>query len=489
MQIKEKVLSAGSIDELIESLKIGLNFKDQNRVRQLTASSEQLWDMIATDLPENGLSLPEINQLFLEQIVPHCTNFGSTKFMGFPDAGSSTAATAGAVISDFFQQNLINQSVCAPAATFVEMAVLRWLRTELGYPNGELKNAQSIGGIVTLSGTHSNTIAMMLARERSQPGALQEGISNPANLKIVVPEGIGHYSIRSAQQWLGIGRQLLEVPTKEFRYDLSELEKTLSDNKGKIMSVVAYAGDSRTMTVDNLRCVAEITKKIDGSVWLHADACHGFSFAFSKALREKIAGIHLFDSISTDPHKTLLIPYGMSALLVKDPDTLQSILTPSDLIMKEDFAFGQLTPFIGTKPWASLKLWYMMMNFGRKGLEELVTDRHMKARLFEDLVKQNHWLKLVCPANSNAVVFQFHPEGHPQETINALNQKIYERLLEEGEYHLHQFPLAINETAATKEIIYPLRFMSGNPNIAREDLQSILQEVTRIGREELAATS
>ena len=102
------------------------------------------------------------------------------------------------------------------------------------------------------------------------------------------------------------------------------------------------------------------------SIWLHADACHGFSLGFSDTLKHKIKGIERFNSITTDPHKVMNSPYTISALLVRDPAVMKTISSTSDLIMQEDFAFGQITPFLGSRPWMSLKLWFVMKNLGRK---------------------------------------------------------------------------------------------------------------------------
>ena len=140
------------------------------------------------------------------------------------------------------------------------------------------------------------------------------------------------------------------------------VKKALEENKGKIMCVVAYVGDSRTMTIENLKEVHRIVKESDPNIWLHADACHGFSLGFSEKLKHKISGIELFDSISTDPHKVLAIPYCVSALLVKNPETFKLISSSSDLIMQEQYAWGQVTPFIGSKSWVSLKIWFLIKN-------------------------------------------------------------------------------------------------------------------------------
>ena len=53
------------------------------------------------------------------------------------------------------------------------------------------------------------------------------------------------------------------------------------------MCVVCYVGDSRTMTIENLNEVYRMVKASDEKIWLHADACHGFSLAFSEKLKKK----------------------------------------------------------------------------------------------------------------------------------------------------------------------------------------------------------
>ena len=77
-----------------------------------------------------------------------------------------------------------------------------------------------------------------------------------------------------------------------------------------------------------------------------------------------------------DPHKVMVTPYVTSTLLVKDHKKLKTITSKSDLIMQEQFAFGQITPFFGSRPWYSLKLWFVMKSLGKKGLAELIEKRH-----------------------------------------------------------------------------------------------------------------
>ncbi|MFB7669126.1 pyridoxal-dependent decarboxylase [Kitasatospora sp. NPDC056138] len=83
--------------------------------------------------------------------------------------------------------------------------------------------------------------------------------------------------------------------------------------------------------------------------------------ALTPRLADKLDGIELFDSVTVDPHKVLNVPYGVSALLLRDASALRTVSSYSDLIMQEDFAFGQVTPFTGTKEWTSLRAWAALL--------------------------------------------------------------------------------------------------------------------------------
>ncbi len=461
---------------------IGINFKLGDRVTSKRISKEKI-ECLISNLPEEGSAVTDVLEEFENDILPYCTNFSSKKFLGFPDAGNSVGAIGGALMSDFLQQNLINQSFCAPSATFVEIAVIQWLREVVGYKKVSPKDIWGVGGIITPGGTVSNTVGMLLARENKEPGTLEKGVTDPKSFKVVVPKGIGHYSVKSGQMWVGCGNNLLEVKTNDFRYDLNDLRKVLVENKGKIMAVVAYVGDSRTMTIDNLDAIVDLVKSIDPAIWLHADACHGFSLGFSKEFKHKIKGIEEFDSISTDPHKVMLTPYTMSAFLVKDPGNMDKIKSMSDLIMQEPFAFGQITPFLGSKSWKSLKLWFMMKSFGKKGLDELITNRHKLAVYLSKRLQNDPDFTVLNNVEINSVAF-FYTGGKKMsvDALNKLNKTLHTHIINDGEYHLHQFSIPDNGLFEAGELIYPLRFMCGNPNVDKSNLDDMIEYVRQSGK-------
>ena len=470
-------------ERLIKALNIGFDFKLDSCVQE--KNTKQMNNESLFELPIEGIELNKLLDTFDEEVLPYCTNFSCNNFMGFPDAGNSVAGLAGAIISDFLQQNLINSTFCAPIATHLEIAVITWFRQLLGYKIKKIENIWDVGGIITYGGTGSNATAMLLARENFKPNTMNKGVSDLTGYKVIIPKGIGHYSISSSCMWIGLGNSIIECPTKNYKYDLTELEKILKQNKGHVMAVVVYVGDSRTMTIENLKEVYKLVKSIDKRIWLHADACHGFSLAFSDKLKEKIKDINLYDSISTDPHKVLAIPYCVSALLVKNPRTFKKITSTSDLIMQEPFAFGQITPFIGSKSWVSLKLWFALKNMGIKRIGKMIERRCDMANYLKAKIEDSNKFVLLNEVNINSVVFAYvDNKNEDLKQINNRNEKIYERILCDGKYYLHKFTINddLGILSKNKKIV-ALRYMSGNDNITHDDIDDMLKYIEKIARE------
>ena len=437
-----------------------------------------------SEFPIEGIGINKLCEEIVNDLVPYCTNFHNPSFMGFPDSGNSSAGVIGGVASELLQQNIINATFCAPIATYIEIFVINWFRKLIGYSVSEsVKTVEEIGGIVTYGGTMSNAVAMLLARINKKPETYVKGIDSSDDLWVIVPEDLGHYSICASLCWTGCGNKTIEVPTKKFRYDIDMLKNIIMENKSKIMGIVLYAGDSRTMTIEDISTVYHVIKKCDENIWVHVDACNGFCLAFSDKLRYKLNGIELCDSVSLDPHKMMMLPYTASILLVKNPDMMSKLRTKSDLIMNDNLSFGQITPFIGSKAWISLKIWCVMRSYGKKGLQRVMDERYELAQYLKERINQTENTLLLNDVDAFAVVFLFYPNNTflDDDKINIINKKIYERITNEKKYYIHQFPLTI-EHQGTKKIIYPLRFFSGNSFLTKKKIDAMLVDICEKGK-------
>ncbi|MDD9900027.1 MAG: pyridoxal-dependent decarboxylase, partial [Alphaproteobacteria bacterium] len=415
----------------------------------------------------------------------------------FPDCGNSIAALTGAMMLNFLNQNLINSKHCAPAASLIEINVIQWLRELVGYDvQKDVQSIFEVGGIVVTGGVLANATAMLMAREHTFPGTKENGITfDPSHVRIIVPKHVEHYSIRASLGWLGLGEQnIIRVETKDFKIDLDDLEKIIDEGKDKhtFMAIVAYAGDSRSMTIDNFTAISRIAK--EHNIWFHIDACHGLQYAFSDTLKPKLGEINLADSITIDPHKILFLPYNLSAVLVKDPENFKKISGTSDLIMKEDYAFGQITPFIGSKAFWSLKLWFLWKTLGRKNIGRLIERRHaLAAYLSQKLGQCEDFIVLNQEVNINSVMFLYRPEytipntdniDDYVERLNTLNKDIQDTMFREGDFYIHTFTIPdLGNVAGTgKRTLQPMRYMCGNPLTNEQDIDNMISRTRQIGQ-------
>ncbi|MEV4537736.1 pyridoxal-dependent decarboxylase [Asanoa sp. NPDC049518] len=84
--------------------------------------------------------------------------------------------------------------------------------------------------------------------------------------------------------------------------------------------VVGSAGTTDTGTIDPLRRIAALAARED--LWFHVDAAYGGFFRLTDRGRARLTGTELADSVTLDPHKTLFLPFGTGALVVRDPAKL-----------------------------------------------------------------------------------------------------------------------------------------------------------------------
>ena len=480
-------------------LQTGIDFKCQSAVKANPTSTPNT--VTFPDMPNAGITCDGLLDEF-KRIAAGSANWGSPNFMGFPDAGNSVPALCAAVLTPFINQNLANQDICSPLATFVEMETVHWLRQNMGFKvESTYRSSTEIGGVLTLGGCLSNTVAMMAAREYVFPGSRMTGVPVlGSEIVVLVPDVIEHYSIRSAMAWLSLGeKNVLRVPVDaEFRMDLQALDSMIDEQRtaGKyIIACVAYAGDSRSMRVDNLDAIATVLNR--KSVWFHVDACHGSQLAFSRTHKHKIKGIELADSVTIDPHKVLWIPNTCSFVLFKNPASLSNISTNSDLILKTQWSLGQVTPSIGSKAFDALKLWATIKTFGRDGIEKLIDGRLALTAQIQQVIRDRQDLVLLNDTDINSCMFVYIPEvcqrtvaatnkalsAADMEKINNINSAIKAEITKAGDSYCHGFNLkkCPNTLWEEDQQVYALRTMNGNPLTTLEHVNKLMDTIVELG--------
>ncbi len=466
----------------------------------------------AAVVTESGQDLGELLSRFSEVILPASLNFAAPTFLGHPDAGNSTAGILGDVANAFLQQNLSSFEY-SPAATVLEVELLRALREVVGYSaQGEDVSAAGVGGGVVFGGSGANFACLLAAREHLKSTLRERGrVFDPRRTRVLANRPFTHFSLRRSLHMLGLGNRdltpeqrrdqrlaeesLYDVATHKFRIDLDDLERQIDVVHGRgedILCVFAVAGDSRFMAFDDLTRLTRVAREDD--IWVHVDACEGGQVLFSPNRRHLMAGVEEANSVSLDPHKVLLVPYNVSLFFMREPQWLGYFAGElATVINQDENSLGGFTPAINSKSFISLKLLLMLQHWGWQRISDEIDRRHELAKMAGEWITSESRLRLINPEVAhNAVAFMYvDGDRHMEpEALNRLNQEIHQRVNFTTRYFVHAFPARDDEARvrADKGNVYALRMMFGNPLTTWESVRECLETVVKIGFQSAART-
>lgn len=196
----------------------------------------------------------------------------------------------------------------SPGLVAIEESVLRWMAALVGLPEGA-------GGVLLSGGSLANQTAIAAARERT-------GGSDGSTM--YVSDRV-HHSVTKAARLAGVRPELVRTVATDAagRCDPASLRQGLeADARAghRPFLIVGVAGSTDTGSVDPLAELAEIAAT--AGAWFHVDAAYGGFFALTERGRSRLRGIERADSVTLDAHKSLFLPYGVGALLARDPREL-----------------------------------------------------------------------------------------------------------------------------------------------------------------------
>src|SRR5476651_2887207 len=277
--------------------------------------------------------------------------------------------------------NATNQSMDSwdqsPSATIIEMKLIEWLRTQVGYQPGD-------AGVFTSGGTQSNLMGLMLARDaffaRQGHSIQQDGlVGNLRKMKVFCSEN-AHFSVQKNMALLGLGYQSVTlVKTDQFaRMDVSDLAAKLAQaqaNGEQILAIVATAGTTDAGAIDPLRAIAKLAA--EHQIWVHVDAAWGGALLLSEKYRDYLDGIELVDSITLDFHKQFFQTISCGAFLLKEARHYE-LMRYQAAYLNSEFDEAQGVPNLvskslqTTRRFDALKLWMGLEALGQKQYAEII---------------------------------------------------------------------------------------------------------------------
>lgn len=261
------------------------------------------------EVPRQGTA---VDELLDELFGPATANGTMHPHPGFMAHVPSGGLFQGAV-GDFIARSVNRFAgvwIAAPGFQQIERNVIRWYCRMLGYGEGSF-------GYLTTGGSIANLMGLLCARRTAE--------DTPGD-PVVYVSSEGHYSVAKAAGIAGIpGTHVRSVQAlADCTMDLAALREQIATDRAAGLvpaAVIGTAGTTNSGAVDDLSQIARICREED--IWFHADACFGGFFRITERGRASLTGIEEADSIAVDAHKSLFLPHGSSALLVKDQESLR----------------------------------------------------------------------------------------------------------------------------------------------------------------------
>jgi glutamate/tyrosine decarboxylase-like PLP-dependent enzyme len=331
---------------------------------------------LAVPFPETGRDPEAVLAEFDACVARPGITTASPRFAGYIPGGGLFHAALG----DFLAAATNKYSGFAPAApgaVRLENAVASWLARVVDMPEGA-------AGVLTSGGSMANLTAIVAAREAADP----EGGG------AVYLTGFAHHCIDKALRIAGRAR----APRREIATDArhrmradalaAALERDRADGIRPWL-IIASAGTVDTGSVDPLREIAALAA--EHGAWLHVDGAYGGLFMLCEEGRAALGGIELADSVALDPHKTLFLPYGTGAVVLREGRKLFEAFSASADYIQEFAATdvgpspANLSPEL-TRHFRALRLWLPLQMAGVAAFraaqsEKIGLARYLHARL------------------------------------------------------------------------------------------------------------
>jgi glutamate/tyrosine decarboxylase-like PLP-dependent enzyme len=370
-------------------------------------------------ITEEGTDIHEALGLLRENVDTVGINPTSGRFLGYIPGGGLFHAALGDYVAAITNR-YAGVFFAGPGAVRMENMLLRWMSEVVGYPDTAAGNLASGGSIANLT-------AIVTARDAC--GIVGETIDKAV---VYVTEHV-HHCVEKALRVAGLGnciRRSVRVDAG-YRMEPAALDDAIVDDKEAGLQpwlIVASAGTTNTGSVDPMSDISEIASA--HGLWFHVDGAYGAFFALCPEGKEALRGIERSDSIVMDPHKTLFLPYGTGAVLVKDrqklyashnaeADYMQSILDEVGELSPAD-----LSPEL-TKHFRGLRLWLPLKVLGVAPFRAALSEKIQLARYFYEEIQRIDGFEVGPYPDLSVVTYRFIPKhGDGDEFNNRLTQAI-----------------------------------------------------------------
>jgi len=389
-------------------------------------------EAVTLDVPDDPLADDEL-LAHLRAILDQSLRPGSGGFLAYV----SGAGTVPGAIVDLLASGLnanVGGWVLSPAATEIELQLVRWLASRFGLPAEA--GGQFVGG-----GSLANLSALKLARDHALPGVRADGVGGGAP-PTVYCSSEAHFTIDRAADVLGLGESAVRKVAVDqglaMRVDdlVRRIEADLAAG-ARPVAIAANAGSTGTGAIDPLEQIADVAASY--GLWLHVDAAYGGAVVLSDELRPLLRGIERADSITFDAHKWLYAPLLSAVVLVRDGSVLNRSFSAHASYVEQDREVSDRGIDLGfeglqlSRSFTALRVWVGLLAHGRAAYARRIEHDVALTRWLAAQVEGLRDLQLACPPSLSICCFRYVPAGVEDEGyLDRLNTRVMTELQLDG---------------------------------------------------------
>jgi len=346
--------------------------------RRVFPSSDALKGLRTLDIPLQDDPLPpgEVLSQLDEIGSPATVASSGGRYFGFVVGGALPAALAANLLASVWDQNA-GLEVASPISATLEEISTQWLVSLLGLP------ADAGVGFVT-GATMANFTGLAAARhvvlKKAGWDVERSGLFGAPSVTVVVSDEV-HVSLLKALSMLGLGRE------RVVRVDVDGQGRMRADCIPDLQGptiVCAQAGNVNTGAFDPIAEIGERTAKADNA-WLHVDGAFGLWAAACPSRAQLAHGIQQADSLATDAHKWLNVPYDSGLVFVRDAQALIAAMSTTAAYLTES---GKREPFHYVPEMSrrarGVEVWAALRSLGKRGLADLIEMNCRQATRFAE---------------------------------------------------------------------------------------------------------
>ncbi len=363
--------------------------------------------------PQDGEKPEDVLRLLDTAGSPNTVTTTGGRYFGFVNGGVLPASLAANWLAGAWDQNT-GLRIETPVGVYLEEVCLAWLR--------EIFDLPAAAGVGFVTGaTMANFTGLLAARhtvlERIGWDVESKGLFRAPAITVVVGDEV-HTSMLRALAMLGLGRdRVLRVPVDDQgRFQPQHMPPIIPP-----AIVCIQAGNVNSGACDPASEI--IDQAHQAGAWVHVDGAFGLWAAAAPARAHLVKDFNKADSLATDCHKWLNVPYDSGLVFVRDSRTLERALQFSAAYLAADdhrepmrFSPEMSRRARGVEVWAALR------SLGRKGLAEMIERTCRHAATFATQLRDAGF-EILNEVVLNQVLVRFGDDERTRAVIRAVQEE------------------------------------------------------------------